>query len=107
MPGVSSLGWSTAISNPCFEIWLFFHFADKIPDNATSPKELKRLLHELTPGGYKVEKFAAEIQVAATQAKNADPTPEHDYPDHASFRKWFELFLLNQLTILAIPHFRN
>jgi hypothetical protein len=74
-------GWATAISNPCFEVWLLFHFNETIPGNATTPKSCKQLLHKLTPGGYSTEKFAPEIEKAAAHARAADPSPEHDYPD--------------------------
>ncbi|MCB0522316.1 MAG: RloB domain-containing protein [Lewinellaceae bacterium] len=84
-------GWATAISNPCFEVWLLFHFNDKISGKATASKEFKQLLHEVTPGGYSIVKFAPKIESAAANARDADPTPEHDYPDTPATTKVYRL----------------
>ncbi len=84
-------GWATAISNPCFEVWLLFHFNEAIPDNPTTSKMFKQLLHELTPGGYSVERFAPAIATASANAKAADPTPAHDYPDTVATTKVYRL----------------
>lgn len=84
-------GWATAISNPCFEVWLLFHFNEHIPENPTTAKACKQLLNKLTIGGYDIDKFAPEIKQAAIQAKAADPTPLHDYPDAKATTKVYRL----------------
>lgn len=84
-------GWATAISNPCFEVWLIFHLNTPIPDNIVKSKEFKQLLHSLTHGGYKVEHFAPKIQLAALNSSKADITAPHDYPDQIGTTKVYLL----------------
>lgn len=73
-------GWHVALSNPCFEVWLYQHQAD-LPVSATkSCKELKTALHNLLPGGYKVEVFVSLAKIAIQRTRNADPDHDQDWP---------------------------
>lgn len=84
-------GWEVAISNPCFEVWLYFHFDDPRKANANSAKDFKRLLGSLHTSGYAVEHFAPKISEAARNARQDDPTPTHDYPDQWATTKVYRL----------------
>lgn len=72
-------GWHTAQSNPCFEVWLYHHFEDKIP-------ELKRIeacaeWKQIIPGGFNSAKHPIYIIEARDRAKknfklkNSIPSP--------------------------------
>lgn len=84
-------GWGIAISNPCFEVWLYFHKGDPRQIEAKNPKDFKRLLDTLHPSGYSVEDFTPLISIAAIGARQADPTPDHDYPDQWATTKVYHL----------------
>ncbi len=84
-------GWATAISNPCFEVWLLFHLNIATPSNIAKSKDIKQLLNDSIPGGYKVETFAPQIVSATTHAKAADLTPDHNYPDLIGTTKVYQL----------------
>ena len=87
--------WNIAISNPCFEVWLLFHLDRPIPPNIHKAKEFKQLLGEATSGGYQVERFTPLIEKARISARNADLTPDHDYPDQVGITKVY--FLADEL----------
>jgi len=70
-----------AISNPCFEVWLYFHFGDPAKLTELTPQSIKTSLHTLIPGGYKREVFAPEIEKATAKAEKADKNPIHYFPD--------------------------
>lgn len=84
-------GWAIAISNPCFEVWLLFHHNENMPGVATTAKQFKRLLHDSTLGGYKIENFAIRFEDATFHAKLADLTPAHDYPTELGTTKVYRL----------------
>ncbi len=73
--------WQLAISNPCFEVWLFMHFQDIRETQGDSPKEFKQALDRLLLGGYKVEVFAPLIEEAIRRAKASDTNPDHFIPN--------------------------
>ena len=73
--------WNIAISNPCFEVWLIFHFGDPSKLAAQTAQTLKNKLNTLIPGGYRRETFAKQIKTATTNARTADKNPSHYYPD--------------------------
>ena len=74
--------WQLAISNPCFEVWLFLHLQDMTKTQAGSPKEFKRALDALLPSGYQVAVFAPRIEEAIQRAKANDTNPDHFMPNH-------------------------
>lgn len=71
--------WDMAISNPCFEIWLYNHLAD-VPGNLTNARQVKRALDNLVPGGYNVDWFAPKMEQAMERSREADAN-NHYYPD--------------------------
>ena len=73
--------WHLALSNPCFEVWLFMHIKDLKDSKATNCKELKRELHEITKGrGYNPKDFVNQLQHAVTRAKNTDSNKDYYLP---------------------------
>lgn len=73
--------WHIAISNPCFEVWLYFHFRKEFPKTGMETcKELKFEISTLTKGGYHPIKFLQEIDTAIKHAKRQDSDPTHFFP---------------------------
>ena len=73
--------WKIAISNPCFEVWLYYHFKKVIPKNLDTCKSLKYAVGNLDNGGYNPKVFAREIHKATVNSKRKDLHPEKFYPD--------------------------
>ena len=61
-----------ALSNPCFEVWLYYHFKDTKPQlkNISECTDWKRHLPEVISGGFDSNKHPREIQTAIVNAKN-------------------------------------
>lgn len=72
--------WHIAISNPCFEVWLLFHFKSNPGDPATC-QELKRRLHSITLGGSAAHQCGPFIEQALERAKQADRNKQSHFPD--------------------------
>ncbi|MEM6263491.1 MAG: RloB family protein [Bacteroidota bacterium] len=67
-----------AISNPCFEVWLLYHFLTYFQDN--SWQKLKRQLHEVVSGGYSREKCTLLYKTACENSRNSDTGPNNPIP---------------------------
>jgi hypothetical protein len=66
-------GYQTAVSNPCFELWLWLHLAD-VDTSLDSCTKLEAAL-KTYPGGYnksnlQVDRFHPNIAVAMKRAEN-------------------------------------
>ncbi|MFO8236301.1 MAG: RloB family protein [Bacteroidales bacterium] len=62
--------WNIAISNPCFEVWLYFHFKEKLPDIAMgSCSNWKRLIPTIKKGGFNSTKHPTLIRTAIKNSK--------------------------------------
>lgn len=72
--------WNITISNPCFEVWLYFHLDINERLETTICKEIKNLLHEKVIGGYKVEVFTKKAFEAAQKAKDFDNYITDNFP---------------------------
>ncbi len=73
--------WHIAISNPCFEVWLFLHMNDKIDESgATTCKEFKTKISDFDSGGYNCIKFIKNVESAIERGERLDDSPTHFYP---------------------------
>jgi len=72
--------WEITISNPCFEIWLHFHFLKEIPPTLNTAKKLKRNLPLIIQGGYNRITFAKLIDTAKNNALAADINKDDYFP---------------------------
>ena len=72
--------WHTAISNPCFEVWLHCHIAPP-PTNMTDCGKLKIALNTLFFGGYAPDKACPLVETAIKHAKEIGGRPEKAYPN--------------------------
>lgn len=67
-------GWQMALSNPCFEVWLWLHLKGIEDAKADTCQEFKSEIHQNYEGGYKVEIFTKPelYEIARVRAKTID-----------------------------------
>ncbi len=86
--------WNVAQSNPCFEVWLFYHIYDRAPEKDVSSGErnIKRYIDSLIAGGFDYECDPARIARAIEKAKDAFSRDENGRPE------WFatEVYMLGE-----------
>ena len=80
-----SVGFGLAVSNPCFEVWLLYHFTSDIPDTVRCDR-IEAALRQATGSGYnksniQPEVFRPHLRVAAERAEAADPSPRGRWPN--------------------------
>ncbi|RCH54150.1 hypothetical protein DJ568_14840 [Mucilaginibacter hurinus] len=68
------------MSNPCFEVWLCYHFLKVLPDDISSGKNFKTYLPEVVKGGYNRDVFASLIATASKNANTADNDKDNYFP---------------------------
>ena len=63
--------WNVAQSNPCFEIWLYYHFYDNKPDKdaVESCASFKEFVNNAINGGFNFEKDPVRLETAISNAK--------------------------------------
>ena len=62
--------WNVAQSNPCFEVWLFYHLFSFEPfDEMENPKRWKQYLNNKVAGGFDSKKHSILIKTAIENAK--------------------------------------
>lgn len=82
-------GVSLAVSNPCFEVWLYLHFGD-VPDDRLTCRQFEDLIrHEL--GGYKKNQidrdtFLPNVPAAIERARALDANPTERWPSTTGTR---------------------
>jgi len=72
--------WNIAISNQCFEVWLYYHLSS-IKVIANSSNELKNILNRQTSGGYRINKYAVKIKDAIRNSELLDTNKSQYFPD--------------------------
>ena len=62
--------WNVAQSNPCFEIWLYYHFYDNKPDKEAVEGcvSFKEYVHKAIAGGFNYEKDPVRLEAAITNS---------------------------------------
>ena len=99
--------WNIALSNYCFEVWLYFHKKTDISQSAsTSCSDFKYEISTFENGGYHPYKFLPNLPQAITNAKAADSNPAHYLPN-AKETKVYKLAeaLLNKIGKPAFDRF--
>jgi hypothetical protein len=84
-------GFQIAMSNPCFELWLYLHLRDAKPfmDRHHCQRELAAILHEYTPerkGDYDAASLVKAVRAAAARAKLGDSSPYDVWPKQQATR---------------------
>ena len=67
-------GWKLALSNPCFEVWLWLHFAEISTSNSTTCKELKFEISQTFQYNPNVFTQSAYYLAACERAKLTEST---------------------------------
>jgi hypothetical protein len=76
-------GFSLAISNPCFEVWLLLHLVDVIPINSTCNNVKARLRRELgsyNPSNLDIGVYRPFVGEAVRRARNLRQLPNERWP---------------------------
>jgi hypothetical protein len=96
--------WQVAQSNPCFEVWLYYHQEVEKPnfEGIEISAKWKTFVGEVVKGGFNPRKHPILIQQAITNAEINFIKNEDGWPDIAST----EVFRLGQ-AILAIGGIRQ
>ena len=68
---MKSEAWKVAQSNPCFEIWLYYHFFDKKPLDVevSTYDSMKDFVNNKVPGGFDSRCMPIEIDTAIKNSK--------------------------------------
>lgn len=73
--------WHIVISNPCFEVWLYFHKKENISKSRSkSCTDFKNEISTLEKGGYHPHKFLPYLIDAINNSKKADSNLKHFIP---------------------------
>jgi RloB-like protein len=81
--------WCVAQSNPCFEVWLYFHAKAQLPvlENIAQCNNWKPHLPKIMQGGFNPDFHPAAIETALNNAKNC--YAENGYfPEPGSTQVW-------------------
>ncbi|TGX81397.1 RloB domain-containing protein [Palleniella muris] len=64
--------WNVAQSNPCFEVWLYYHHYDSLPEIESVPYgcSIKKYVDSLIADGFDYECDPSRIQFAIERAEN-------------------------------------
>lgn len=97
-------GFGLAVSCPCFEVWLLFHFVDRAPDTAKCV-EVESALREAMGGSYNKTRldetrFRPFVRVAAERAQSADPSPQGRWPSSPGSHVYHIVRLLDGFSVL-------
>lgn len=69
----SHIHWRVAQSNPCFEVWLYFHAKTELPnlDNFSYCSNWKPFLPTIIQGGFNPDFHPIAIEIAIINARNS------------------------------------
>ena len=81
--------WFVAQSNPCFEVWLYYHFEKEKPKKTVA--NWKEFLNDVVKGGFNTTKHPIFIQTAIVNSE-ANFSCSNNQPDPVST----ELFILSK-----------
>lgn len=81
--------WGIALSNPCFEVWLYLHVKEMAESPDTSCKSFKTILGELELGtlkGYNVVRYLENVHLALERAERQPDNPLDPIPARTTTR---------------------
>ena len=63
--------WNILVSNPCFEVWLYYHFKNKPPniENNSICQNWKKLIPQINDGGFDSTKHPTLLKHAINNSK--------------------------------------
>ena len=79
---VSRANWNIALSNPCFEVWLYYHLSNEVPafDGLEISSNWKTHLADSILGGFDPRKHPLLIETALENSKSVHSTDENEEP---------------------------
>lgn len=93
--------WHLVISNPCFEVWLYFHKKIDIKSSkSVSCNDFKREISAFEKGGYNALKFIPLFQDAILNARANDSDVNHFMPKV----KETKVYLLGETIVNEVPN---
>ena len=91
--------WHIVLSNPCFEVWLYFHKRANISGSTSRTcRDFKYEISTLEQGGYHPLKFIPDLGIAIENAKTADQNRGHYFPEFKSTK----VYLLGEALLEVI-----
>jgi hypothetical protein len=74
--------WNVAQSNPCFEIWLYYHFYENkpAPDEVSKYASFKEFVNNSIAGGFNFEKDPVRLETAIVNAGNNKESSVEGFP---------------------------
>lgn len=74
--------WNVAQSNPCFEIWLYYHIYENKPtlEDVDKYASIKEFVNAHISGGFNFEKDPARLEDAITNTRKNFSVSENDTP---------------------------
>ena len=72
--------WGIALSNPCFEVWLYMHVEDIHQAQSKTCREFKQELGQIVKGGYRLEKFIQLISIAIQHGETVEDDLDSPIP---------------------------
>lgn len=81
-------GFKVAVSNPCFELWLWLHLRDNrgFIDRHQLKRELKKAFPDFDANSYDAAAFINTAAEAVDRARQLDQNPQHAWPRNQSTR---------------------
>ena len=81
--------WRVAQSNPCFEVWLYFHAKGQLPvlQNISQCNNWKPHLPTVIQGGFNPDFHPIAIEIAITNSKNTYQATGY-FPEPGSTQLW-------------------
>ena len=81
--------WSVAQSNPCFEVWLYFHVKSGIPklERLADCNQWKPFVHSIIRGGFSADRHPVLIETAINNARKSY-REEGYFPNPGSTQVW-------------------
>ena len=82
--------WRVAQSNPCFEVWLYYHYYDAMPpeDDVTACASVKSYVHNCVAGGFDFQRDQVRLQTAIVNAKTNFRQKANGNPDWFSTEQY-------------------
>jgi hypothetical protein len=85
--GCLQKGFGLAVSNPCFEIWLYLHCGDIATGSTLTTQQLEQMLKDTLGSFNKVnldlDQYRDHVQEAVDRAVALDTTPDERWPSTA------------------------
>lgn len=87
---LANKNWFLANSNPCFELWLYYHKSSN-RTNISNASAMKEALNNQTIGGYQKKEYVLLFETAINNANNMDHNKDHTIAEIGIITKVYKL----------------